>query len=159
MSVPAERNAQGERNGAGEIGFTGHGGLNRRAQQVAPHMSAEVGLYLPKVRKSTVETIAKVNQILANVKARKDHKMIIRAIPEEVPTGMYAAVGVSNQNMLAGSSAQGIPIGLGPQSMEKGVMEKKSSPGISNKIGWLCRSPGLPNVSGRLRVSCSVPME
>lgn len=53
------------------------GALSWHAQQVVPHLSAEVGLPLPEVSQSRVETVFKVNHVLRKAKARTDHKLLI----------------------------------------------------------------------------------
>ena len=56
------------------------GGVSWHAQQVAPHFSAEVGLLLSEVNKSTIETIYKANRLLDKVKDMKEHCMKVHAI-------------------------------------------------------------------------------
>jgi hypothetical protein len=119
------------------------GALSWHAQQVAPHISAEVGLYLSEVSKSTVETINKVNQLVHFTKARKNHKMIIHAIPEHVPVGFFTWADAAGQNRLDGSSTQGIFVGLAPMSLHEGEVCKVIPIGWhASKIDRACRSPG-----------------
>ena len=40
------------------------GGLNWHAQQVAPHVTAEVGVLLSEVKRSTIETMTRSNKLL-----------------------------------------------------------------------------------------------
>ena len=119
------------------------GALSWHAQQVAPHISAEVGLYLSEVSRSTVETINKVNQLVHFTKARKEHKMIIHAIPEHVPVGFFTWADAAGQNRWDGSSTQGIMVGLAPLSMFDGEVAKVVPVAWhASKIDRACRSPG-----------------
>lgn len=119
------------------------GALSWCAQQIAPHLSAEVGLCLSEVTTSTVETLIKVNRLVHFAKARKDHKMIIHAIPEAIPVGFYTWADAAGQNRREGSSTQGIFVGLGPLSLSQGEVAKVIPISWhSNKIERPCRSPG-----------------
>ena len=120
------------------------GALSWHAQQVAPHISAEVGLYLSEVSKSTVETINKVNQLVHFTKARKNHKMIIHAISWTCASlGFSLGADAAGQNRLDGSSTQGIFVGLAPMSLHEGEVCKVIPIGWhASKIDRACRSPG-----------------
>ena len=113
------------------------------AQQIAPHLSAEVGLLLSEVNSSTVEVLLKANRLVQFAKARKDHKMVIHAIPEHVPVGFFTWSDAAGQNRRDGSSTQGVLVGLGPLSLLEGEVEKVIPvTWHSNKIDKPCRSPG-----------------
>ncbi|CAE7244002.1 RE1, partial [Symbiodinium sp. CCMP2456] len=117
------------------------GGLSWHAQQVAPHVSAEVGLMLSEVNHSTVETIVKANLLLEHTKARKDHKMLITR--QEGETHFYAWVDAANQNRIDGGSTQGIFIGASSEALLKGEVAAISPVSWhSTRIDRVCRSPG-----------------
>ncbi|CAE7525545.1 RE1 [Symbiodinium sp. CCMP2592] len=117
------------------------GGLSWHAQQVAPHASADVGLMLSEVNHSTVDTLIKANQLLENVKARKDHKMLITRQVGEMH--FYAWVDAANQNRVDGGSTQGILIGASSEGLLKGEVEAVSPISWhSTRIDRACRSPG-----------------
>ena len=119
------------------------GALSWHAQQVAPHVSADVSLMLSEVSKSCVDLIERANRLLQQVKSRKSHAMILHAFPADEPLGMYAWVDAGNQNRPDGGSTQGILIGLAPSSMLQGALGKVSLMSWhSNKIDRACRSPG-----------------
>ena len=119
------------------------GALSWHAQQVAPHVSADVSLMLSEVSQSCVELIDRANRLLQQVKARKSHTMVLHAFPVEEPLGLYAWVDAGNQNRHDGGSTQGILIGLAPTSMMQGALGKVSLMSWhSNKIDRACRSPG-----------------
>ena len=119
------------------------GALSWSAQQIAPHLSAEVGLLLSEVTTSTVETLLKANRLVHFSKARKDHKMVIHAIPETIPVGFYTWADAAGQNRRDGSSTQGVFVGLGPTSLSQGEVAKVIPVAWhSNKIERPCRSPG-----------------
>ncbi|CAE7241426.1 RE1 [Symbiodinium sp. CCMP2592] len=119
------------------------GSLSWVAQQTAPHLSAEVSLLLSEVSTSTVETIVKTNQLTANVKQRKHHKMLIHGFAEGEDLAMYAWVDAANANRPDGGSTQGIFVGLGPKSMLKGAVGSVSPMAWhSSKVDRVCRSPG-----------------
>ena len=60
------------------------GALSWHGQQVAPQISAEVGLLLAEVSKSTVETIIRTNILVQHTRARKDYKFLVhRFAPTE----------------------------------------------------------------------------
>jgi hypothetical protein len=119
------------------------GALSWCAQQIAPHLSAEVGLLLSEVNSSTVEVLLKANRLVHFAKARKDHKMVIHAIPEHVPVGFFTWSDAAGQNRRDGSSTQGVLVGLGPLSLLEGEVEKVIPvTWHSNKIDKPCRSPG-----------------
>ncbi|OLP92132.1 Retrovirus-related Pol polyprotein from transposon TNT 1-94 [Symbiodinium microadriaticum] len=119
------------------------GGLSWHAQQVAPHTAAEVSLLLSEVNQSTVNTIAKANQLFWNTKARKDHRMMIHAFSEDEPLALYAWVDAATDNRPDGSSTQGIFVGVGPESLLQGSLGGISPVAWhSSKIDRACRSPG-----------------
>ena len=119
------------------------GALSWHAQQVAPHISADVSLMLSEVSRSQVSLILRANKLLFQVRARKDHAMILHAFNESEPLGMYAWVDAGSQNRPDGSSTQGILIGLAPTSMMTGAVGQVSLMSWhSNKIDRACRSPG-----------------
>ena len=119
------------------------GALSWYAQQTAPHVSAEVGLLLSEVSKSTVDTIVKTNKLVSFVKARKDHKMIIHAIAEDCPVGIFTWADAAGQNRKCGGSTQGIFIGMAPLSMLQGeVCKVIPLAWHSHKIERQCKSPG-----------------
>eukprot|EP00439_Symbiodinium_sp_Y106_P070844 s93_g12.t1 len=119
------------------------GGISWHAQQVAPHLSAEVSLLLSEITDSTVETITQANLLAYHAKSRKDHRMLIHAFSEDEPLAMYGWVDAANQNRKDGGSTQGIFIGLGPQSMLSGDLGKVTPIAWhSNRIDRACRSPG-----------------
>ena len=53
------------------------GAISWHAQQVSPHASAEVSLLLSEVCVSKVSTILQANKLLQQIKAKKDHYLII----------------------------------------------------------------------------------
>ena len=117
------------------------GGLSWHAQQVAPHVSAEVGLMLSEVNHSTVETLIKANLLLEHIKARKDHKMLITR--QEGETHFYAWVDAASQNRIDGGSTQGIFIGASSGRLLQGEVEAISPISWhSTRIDRVCRSPG-----------------
>ena len=119
------------------------GALSWHAQQVAPHVSADVGLLLSEVNTSTVSTLLRANTLLANTKARKDHQMVIHQFPLEVPLGLFAWVDASSQNRVCGGSTEGLFIGMAPMSLQQGeVCEVTPIIWHSHKIDRVCRSPG-----------------
>ncbi|CAE7420984.1 RE1 [Symbiodinium sp. CCMP2592] len=119
------------------------GALSWHAQQVAPHLSADVSLMLSEVSKSKVSLINRANRLLSQVRARKDHAMIIHAFNESEELGAFAWVDAGSQNRPDGSSTQGILIGLAPVSMLQGEVGQVSLMSWhSNKIDRACRSPG-----------------
>ena len=119
------------------------GGLSWHAQQVAPHLAAEVSLLLSEVTKGTVNTVLKANHLLYTSRCRTDHKMIIHGHSPGQDLGLYAWVDAANGNRPDGGSTQGIFIGMGPTSVLQGNIG-----GItpiswhSSKIDRSCRSPG-----------------
>ena len=119
------------------------GALSWHAQQVAPHISAEVSLLLSEITEATTDTIIRANRLLYNTKARGVHKMKIHAFGENEPLALYAWVDAGSQNRRDGSSTQGILVGLGPESLLQGSLGKISVISWhSNKIDRACRSPG-----------------
>ena len=119
------------------------GALSWHAQQVAPHISAEVGLLLSEVNTSTVRHLIQANLLLQSTKARKDHQMRIHSCGTSVSLGMYAWVDAASQNRHDGGSTQGIFIGLAPLSLSEGEVCQITPIGWqSHKIDRTCRSPG-----------------
>ena len=45
---------------------------------------------LSEVTASTVQTVVRTNQLLQSAKARRNHKMVIHAFPQETVLGLYA---------------------------------------------------------------------
>ena len=117
------------------------GGLSWHAQQVAPHVSADVGLLLSEVNKSTVDTLVKANNLLEAVKQRKDHTMLITKQQSEVH--FYAWVDASDKNRIDGGSTQGIFIGASSGALLRGEVSSISPISWhSTRIDRSCRSPG-----------------
>eukprot|EP00439_Symbiodinium_sp_Y106_P044061 s3557_g5.t1 len=119
------------------------GALSWHAQQVAPHIAAEVSLLLSEVSCSTVQTIIKANTLLHNTKARKDHKMLIHGFGLQERLALYGWVDAASQNRPDGGSTQGIFVGLGPEGIRHGEMGHITPIAWhSMKIDRACRSPG-----------------
>ncbi|OLP95920.1 Copia protein [Symbiodinium microadriaticum] len=119
------------------------GAISWHAQQVGPHLSAEVSLLLSDISESTVETIIKANQLAYHARTRKDHKMLVHAFAEDEPVALFGWVDAANENRRDGGSTQGIFIGLGPASMLSGELGKVTPIAWhSNRIDRVCRSPG-----------------
>ncbi|OLP78279.1 hypothetical protein AK812_SmicGene41561 [Symbiodinium microadriaticum] len=119
------------------------GAISWHAQQVSPHLSAEVSLLLSEVNCSTVETVIKTNQFLCHAKAKKDHQLKIHRFPEGTELGAYTWVDAGSQNRPDGGSTQGVLIGLAPTSLLQGeVCPVSIMAWHSNKIERVCRSPG-----------------
>lgn len=118
------------------------GGVSWHAQQVAPHFSAEVGLLLSEVNKSTIETIYKANRLLDKVKDMKEHCMKVHAIEPHM-LSLFAWVDAASQNRVDGSSTQGIIVGISSHRLRHGSCEPVTFVAWhSQKIGRICRSPG-----------------
>ena len=123
------------------------GGLSWTAQQVAPHLSAEVSLLLSETSEGTVATIKKANQLLHQAQLRHEHAMKIHAFPQHVELAIYAWVDAASQNRVKGSSTQGIFVGIAPKSLAQGeVTEVSPLVWQSSKIDRACRSPGAAEV-------------
>ena len=119
------------------------GGLSWHAQQVAPHLSAEVSLLLSDIPESTVSTITKANLLAYHAKARREHQMMIHRFASDEPLALFGWVDAANQNRRDGGSTQGIFIGLGPASMLDGSLGQVTPIAWhSNRIDRACRSPG-----------------
>ncbi|CAE7633802.1 RE1, partial [Symbiodinium sp. CCMP2456] len=119
------------------------GGLSWHAQQVAPHLSAEVSLLLSEISESNVNTIIKANLLAHHAKARQDHQMLIHRFSAEEPLALFGWVDAASQNRREGGSTQGIFIGMGPANMLQGEMGRVTPIAWhSNKIDRACRSPG-----------------
>ena len=119
------------------------GAISWHAQQVGPHLSAEVSLLLSDTTESTVDTIIKANQLAYHARNRKDHKMLVHAFAEDEPVALFGWVDAANENRRDGGSTQGIFIGLGPASMLSGELGKVTAIAWhSNRIDRICRSPG-----------------
>ena len=123
------------------------GGLSWTAQQVAPHLSAEVSLLLSETSEGTVHTIKKANQLLYQAQLRHEHTMKVHAFPKEMDLAIYAWVDAANQNRVKGGSTQGILVGVAPVSLAKGeVTDVSPISWQSSKIDRSCRSPGAAEV-------------
>ncbi|CAE7277358.1 RE1 [Symbiodinium sp. KB8] len=123
------------------------GGLSWTAQQVAPHLSAEVSLLLSETSEGTVATIKKANQLLHQAQLRHEHAMKIHAFPQHVDLAIYAWVDAASQNRVKGGSTQGIFVGIAPKSLAQGeVTEVSPLVWQSSKIDRACRSPGAAEV-------------
>ena len=119
------------------------GALSWLAQQTAPHLSAEVGLLLSEVSKSSVDTILRTNLLVQSAKARKDYSIKIRAFHPEEELCLYAWVDAGSQNRPDGGSTQGIVVGLGSSNMQNGELGHVNLISWhSNRIDRACRSPG-----------------
>ena len=119
------------------------GGLSWHAQQVAPHVSAEVSLLLSEVTESTVQTIINANVLAYNTKAQKGHRMLIHKFAEDEALSFYGWVDAASQNRRDGGSTQGILIGVGPSNMLHGELGRITPIAWhSNRIDRSCRSPG-----------------
>ncbi|CAE7537598.1 RE2 [Symbiodinium sp. CCMP2456] len=119
------------------------GGLSWHAQQVAPHLSAEVSLLLSEISESNVNTIIKANLLAYHAKARQDHQMLIHLFSPEETMVLFGWVDAASQNRREGGSTQGIFIGMGSDSMLHGEMGRVTPIAWhSNKIDRACRSPG-----------------
>ncbi|CAE7632776.1 RE1 [Symbiodinium sp. CCMP2592] len=119
------------------------GGLSWHAQQVSPHLSADVSLLLSEVSDSTVDTIIRANILLSHAKARSEHKLLIHAFDPETPLGLVAWVDAASQSRKSGGSTQGIVIGMAPLSLLDGdVCGVSLMSWHSSKIDRVCRSPG-----------------
>ena len=118
------------------------GGVSWRAQQVAPHFSAEVGLLLSEINRSTVETLNRSNQLLHQVKNMRSHRLKVHSIPLE-NLGLFAWCDAAKQNRCDGSSTAGIVIGASSLNLLQGSVESVSLLAWhSSKITRICRSPG-----------------
>ena len=118
------------------------GGISWHAQQVAPHVSADVGLMLSEINSSTIDTICRANHLLDRVKNLKQHEMKIHAIPFS-ELALFAWVDAASQNRTDGSSTQGILIGAASRKLLEGSCEPISLISwTSQKIDRKCRSPG-----------------
>ncbi|CAE7205304.1 RE1 [Symbiodinium sp. CCMP2592] len=119
------------------------GALSWHAQQVAPHISAEVGILLSEVNTSTVQHLTQANQLLQSTRARKGHRMLIHGFGPTTELGMYAWVDAASQNRHDGGSTQGVFIGIAPVALLKGeVCPITPISWHSHKIDRVCRSPG-----------------
>ncbi|CAE7317363.1 RE1 [Symbiodinium sp. CCMP2456] len=127
------------------------GGLSWHAQQVAPHVSAEVGLLLSELSKGTVNTLLRANLLLYHTKARGEHKMKIHGYTPQERLALYAWVDASDGNRPDGGSTQGIFVGLGPEAMFRGDMGAVTPVSWhSTKIDRMCRSPGAAEVQAAI---------
>ena len=119
------------------------GAISWHAQQVSPHLSAEVSLLLSEVNNSTVDTVIRTNQFLSHAKAKKDHQLKIHRFPEGTEMGAFAWVDAGSQNRPDGGSTLGVLIGLAPTSLLQGeVCPVSVMAWHSNRIDRVCRSPG-----------------
>ena len=118
------------------------GGVSWLAQQTAPHFSAETSLLLSEVSRSTVETLHRANKLMCQVKAMKDHKLLIPKLRLD-SLGLFVWCDAANQNRIDGSSTQGYIIGASHLNMLKGACEHVSPIAWnSSRIQRVCRSPG-----------------
>ncbi|CAE7198887.1 unnamed protein product [Symbiodinium sp. KB8] len=119
------------------------GSLSWLAQQSSPHLSASVSLLLSEVSTSTVDTIVRTNVLTSQVKKRKEHKMLIHSFPAGEPLVLYSWVDAAPANRPDGGSTQGIFIGIGPESVLHGAVDRISPIAWhSSKVDRVCRSPG-----------------
>lgn len=119
------------------------GALSWHAQQVAPHLSAEVGLFLSALSTSTVETIHQINNLLYRTKQRKEHRLKVHAFPPGCETGLFMWTDAGSQNRPGGESTQGLFLGLGPLGLLDGNLEAITPVAWhSNRIDRVTRSPG-----------------
>ena len=118
------------------------GGVSWHAQQVAPHFSAETGLLLSEVTKSTVDTLNRANKLMHQVKTCKEHRLWIPKLDSQ-GIGLFAWCDAAAQNRVDGGSTQGIFIGAASVNLLTGQSET-ISPILwqSSKIQRVCRSPG-----------------
>ena len=124
------------------------GSLSWHAQQVAPYLSAEIGLLLSEIAKGSVDTILKTNKLIYAARQRKHHKMIIHHFPPDVELGLFVWADAAVQNRKDGSSTQGLFLGMAPTSLLEGHMERVTP--ISwhaTKIERVVRSPGAAEAS------------
>jgi hypothetical protein len=98
------------------------GGISWHAQQVAPHFSAEVGLLLSEIKRSTVETMNSANQLLHQVKNRRSHRLKVHSLPLN-NLGLFAWRDAAKQNRCDGSSTAGIVIGASSLNLLQGSVE------------------------------------
>lgn len=98
------------------------GGISWHAQQVAPHFSAEVGLLLSEIIRSTVETMNSANQLLHQVKNRRSHRLKVHSLPLN-NLGLFAWRDAAKQNRCDGSSTAGIVIGASSLNLLQGSVE------------------------------------
>ena len=119
------------------------GALSWHAQQVAPHVSAEVGLLLSEISESSVDTILRTNKLLFLTRQRKDHHLVIHAFPRDRKLMMFTWADASGQNRRDGGSTQGIMVGVAPDGLLDGSVEKISPIAWhAGKIDRVTRSPG-----------------
>ena len=122
------------------------GALSWHAQQVAPHISAEVGLLLSEVSESTADTIIRTKKLVYATRTRKDHKIIIHSFPETVELGLFMWSDAAGQNRRDGSRTQGLFLGMSPVGLLEGNMEKVTPIAWhANKIDRAGQSPGAVN--------------
>lgn len=118
------------------------GGISWHAQQVAPHLSADVSLLLSQINSSTTETIKQANGLLDQARAMKEHRMKIHKIPVD-QLMLCAWCDAASQNRHDGYSTQGIVIGAVPKDLLRGQCVPVSFMSWhSSKITRVCRSPG-----------------
>ena len=119
------------------------GGLSWHATQVAPHISAEVGLLLSEVSKSTVDTVRRANALLFATRGRRGHKLKIHAFGETESLGLFAWADAGAQNRPDGGSTQGIFIRMAPMKLLEGEMCAVSALSwYAGKVDRVVRSPG-----------------
>ena len=116
-------------------------GVSWHAQQVAQHFSAEVGLMLSEVNRSTIDAVFRANKLLDKVKGMKEHKMKIHKIPPSELV-MYVWVDAGSQNRPDGSSTQGIILGIRSRDLLKEAVGRVSLIAWhSHKIDRQCLMP------------------
>ena len=109
---------------------------------MAPHFSAEVGLLLSEINRSTVETLNKANQLLHQVKNMRSQRLKVHSLPLD-NLGLFAWCDAAKQNRCDGSSTAGIVIGASSLNLLQGSVESVSLLAWhSSKITRICRSPG-----------------
>ena len=77
------------------------GGVSWFAQQVAPQFSAEVGLLLSEVSKSTVETLFRANKLMHQVKESKHHRLLVPKIDLDSLVCMLGAMPLVKTELMA----------------------------------------------------------
>ena len=117
--------------------------MSWHAQQVAPHISAEVGLLLSEVSQRTVSTIVRTNLLVQDTRARRDYKLLVHRFSSTEELCLYAWMDAGSQNRPDGGSTQGIIVGIGPKGLLQGDMGSITLLSWhSNRIDRTCRSPG-----------------
>lgn len=132
------------------------GGVSWLAQQTAPHFSAETSLLLSEVSRSTVETLHRANKLMSQVKAMKDHKLLIPKLCLD-SLGLFVWCDAANQNRVDGGSTQGYVIGASHLSLLEGSCEHISPIAWnSSRIQRVCRSPGASEAAAAVNAEDSL---